>query len=446
VTPRTIRFRKAELDRPDINNLISITGFSPETELLVCNQSIEVAPFELATGTATINFSVSTGELLSRPEIDGSCRVEDEAGELLYRYTLNGTPSTQMDVLIGSVRIAGIAGSCNLVATADVNGSNTEFGRFTLDIEPGTDVVIDIGAPDLAITTPQPGICVADDSVLVTGTVQDDGDVASVTVNGEAAQLNAIAENSYSFSISVPLVAGLNNLEIQAVDTSGNQITDNRTVNQDSAAPTVTWSPADGQTVFDESIEVFGTVFDESDIASLMLNGESVSLVPTDVNGEYTFSTTITLVEGTNVLTLVARDTSGCEDTVQVRNIQYQLQPPVTGVTRSKGYWSNHPDSIEYVLDQFGSITRCDGVELTSVCDVVSTLKLKGNKNNANAKRQSAAAALNCWAFGCDSQIEPASACSNALGSGLDDFNNSGTNLALPDELSGFSADPKFCR
>jgi len=127
-------------------------------------------------------------------------------------------------------------------------------------------------------------------------------------------------------------------------------------------------------------------------------------------------------------------------------------EPPVpSGITRTPGFWKNHPAAVGQNLP----VDFC-GASITEVCDAVDLLSTKGGGLN-QFTRHAVAAALNCNAFGCPDGIqdlldEGNAACDTgdgdydygSTGTILDEFNNSGD--SLPSGLDQSSADPHFCR
>jgi len=129
-------------------------------------------------------------------------------------------------------------------------------------------------------------------------------------------------------------------------------------------------------------------------------------------------------------------------------------------VTRTLGYWKNHPTVIDGSFDGpdgFSSLLPQEfcGETVDQVCDAVELLSSRGGGIN-NFKRQAMAALLNCEAFGCPSNIsdliaEGSAACAGvpngfdfgAAGATLDEYNNSGDDLDLP--FQSPRALPKFC-
>ncbi|MEZ4366557.1 MAG: hypothetical protein R2939_09755 [Kofleriaceae bacterium] len=103
------------------------------------------------------------------------------------------------------------------------------------DKDLGSDDGLDLRAPRIAVSSPARGTIVGDVStVTVTGVVTDDDDqVASVTVNGVAAEVTATG----AFTAEVPVGAGVALLAVTATDAAGNHATDTRAVLAGPTAP-----------------------------------------------------------------------------------------------------------------------------------------------------------------------------------------------------------------
>jgi hypothetical protein len=136
-----------------------------------------------------------------------------------------------------------------------------------------------------------------------------------------------------------------------------------------------------------------------------------------------------------------------------------KCEPPPSGITRTLGYWKNHPTVIDGSFDGPGGfpgllpLNFC-GEYIVEPCDAVAFLSTDGGGIN-NFKRQGMAALLNCQAFGCPGDIfnliaDGSNACASGdmfdfdtAGFVLDVFNNSGDDLDLP--FQSPPAYPKFC-
>ncbi len=90
-----------------------------------------------------------------------------------------------------------------------------------------------LGAPALDITSPKDGATIAAASVTVTGTAHDSGGIASLTVDGHAVKVN----DNGSWSTTVSLSKGSNEIDAVAKDDTGNTSTASVTVTSTSGGP-----------------------------------------------------------------------------------------------------------------------------------------------------------------------------------------------------------------
>ncbi len=128
--------------------------------------------------------------------------------------------------------------TCSITAQARVNGSWTVFGQFSVQMTPGAEQVIEIGAPTLTVESPAPGASTDNSTITVTGTVTDELGV-EVTVNGVTATLTPTGNpDEQTFSATIPLGSGANQIVTVATNSSGQTATDTRTVTLTNAAPT----------------------------------------------------------------------------------------------------------------------------------------------------------------------------------------------------------------
>ena len=169
-------------------------------------------------GDVSITFSVVGGGLLSFPSLSGSCTRRNESNQTLYTYTFSafgGAPGIrQENVQEGIVNFTGQEATCTVTAVARVGGSNVIFGRFTIDVVAGAEIIVDIGGPTLDVQFPVPDEVIDATSIVVTGKVTDDVGVAGVTVNGVAATSTSTGNPNdpaeVSFSATIPIVKGPN--------------------------------------------------------------------------------------------------------------------------------------------------------------------------------------------------------------------------------------------
>lgn len=255
-------------------------------------------------GSVTVKYRVTDGQTLSYPKITtqwpAKCSYFDQAGELLYFWRPNVRVYDQQDVLTGEVVFHGPDAYCNdIKAEATVGGSITTFGIIDVEVISGVDVVIDIGGPTLSVDV-SPNTVFASESITVTGKATDDIGITSVTVNGYNAQISSSNNpndgNEVLFSVLVPLTLGENTLFTIARDNSNKTGSDSRKVYRDSAAPTLDFTPNDGDsfTAPITNVTINGTVSDDNDISLLTINGNKVELTKLSP-GSYNFSYTLPL-------------------------------------------------------------------------------------------------------------------------------------------------------
>jgi len=296
-----------------------------------------VRDLSYAIGTATIIFRVKGDGTFSSPRLRGYyCYKRDENNQTRWSYTFNAKNASQQDVEEGSVTFVGMEGTCHIDAFANVDGSEVSFGQIIVDVVPGADIVIDIGAPVLNLEFPEPDHITSTRSITVIGTVTDDVEVASIMVNGIAATLstnNPDDPNEVSFTAEIEFMdLGPNELVIVATGSSNKTATDTRTVYWDKGPPTLSWTPEDGAISSSLKITLEGTATDDAGIANIIVNSDPVdfeSTENTDDPNEVSFSAPIILnEEGGTPVTVIATDIS-TQSTTQTNMVTYMPnQPP----------------------------------------------------------------------------------------------------------------------
>jgi hypothetical protein len=237
------------------------------------------------------------------------------ANPILYAYGYAYGPS--QEVLKGKATFVGVPADCQLTASAIVNGTRTTFGQLAVTVLPGTDIEQDIGGPTLTIVTPASESYTTEASVDVTGTATDDVGVTSITVNGADAAFsssnNPNDAKEVSFTKTLDLSMGPNIVKTVASDASGKSGSDTRTVYRDTGLPTLNWTPADGSQTSGATVSVQGTATDEAGISAIKVNNAAVDFTSSDNlsdPNEVTFSTTVSVVDGANVIEVSATDKS----------------------------------------------------------------------------------------------------------------------------------------
>ncbi|MDA8020339.1 MAG: Ig-like domain-containing protein, partial [Thermoanaerobaculia bacterium] len=168
--------------------------------------------------------------------------------------------------------------------------------------------------PQVAIGSPADGALVGDVAITVSGTAIDPN-LSTVTVNETPSVVSASTWNAQG----VPLREGSTTLTARAEDLAGNVAEATRTVILDTEAPQVTITdPVAGTLVPDATYEVRGTVIEEHldriDVSVTAVSTGDTSTVRASVDGS-TFFVDVPLADGTNQITVTARDRLGATST-----------------------------------------------------------------------------------------------------------------------------------
>jgi YD repeat-containing protein len=199
------------------------------------------------------------------------------------------------------------------VSATDAGSNNTTVTRT---------VIRDDTPPTLTVTNPVNGVITKQATIAVAGSVHDSTAV-TLTMNGIPVTIGGAG----SFNTQFSLVEGINTITFVATDAAGNSSTITRTVRKDATAPTLSISsPIDGTTTNESTILVEGTVYDSTAV-TVTINGTTVSTSPAGA-----FSYPFSLVEGTNVITVIATDAAGNSTTVS-RTVHRSSVPPAITVT-----------------------------------------------------------------------------------------------------------------
>jgi RHS repeat-associated protein len=155
---------------------------------------------------------------------------------------------------------------------------------------------------------------------------------SKVTINDVAVSLTNL-----NFSKAVALNEGLNLITIKVMPPGNPQwATIQRRVIRTSNPPYLkVLAPVDGQVVKDSQITVSGQVSSLTPV-TVTVNGKAAT-----VSSGYFSSSSITLVDGPNKLTVVATDQNGLTSQVVLTVKRDQTPPLLTGVTPADGVWLN---------------------------------------------------------------------------------------------------------
>src|SRR6185369_14268194 len=178
-------------------------------------------------------------------------------------------------------------------------------------------------------------------TITLSGTASDSGrgnnGISSVTVNGvNASGGTASGSGTANWSRNLTLSQGANNITVVARDNSSNQnsTTKSITVNYqpvDSTGPSLSiTSHSDGQTVSNSTITLSGTASDSgrgnNGISSVTVNGVNASGGTASGSGTANWSRNLTLNQGANNITVVARDNSSNQNST-TKSITVNYQP-----------------------------------------------------------------------------------------------------------------------
>ena len=191
-------------------------------------------------------------------------------------------------------------------------------------------------APVLAFTSPTAGAYITNNKPTITWKVTDaDSGVNSstigITIDSGSKITSGITKTAIaggfqcSYTPTTALTDGSHTIKINASDNDGNAATQvSVKIKIDTVPPTLTLSnPTDGLVTNNKSLTVSGTTNDvTSSPVTVKVNGTAVTVSSTGA-----FSTTVTLTEGSNTITVVATDTAGKSSTV-TRTVTLDTKAP----------------------------------------------------------------------------------------------------------------------
>jgi len=185
----------------------------------------------------------------------------------------------------------------------------------------------DVAPPSLNVKAPLDGQIVNTLSITIEGVAKDDLYVATVTVNGNPANMRPDREAAFMYAATI--VPGKNILKIEARDGIEKLAAKTLTIVSDPEPPILSGNVSAGTIVVTaQAYEIKGAASDNIEIASLTLNGENQpghgAVVP--------FQKTINLNEGENKIIVEARDTAG-NVTTGTLTVKYDKGAPEIEIT-----------------------------------------------------------------------------------------------------------------
>ncbi|MDD5485914.1 MAG: Ig-like domain-containing protein, partial [Methanocellales archaeon] len=245
-----------------------------------------------STDTITVNGTASDNIALSKVEV----KVGSESWQ-----TASGTTSWSKQVTLAN-------GSNIIYARATDTSYNTGETSITVTYNPPPDTT----TPTISITCPASGQVFSTDTITVNGTASDNIALSKVEVKLNSGSWQT-ATGTTSWSTSVTLANGSNIIYARATDTSYNTGETSITVTYnpppDTTTPTISITcPASGQVFSTDTITVNGTASDNIALSKVEVKLNSGSWQT--ATGTTSWSTSVTLANGSNIIYARANDTS----------------------------------------------------------------------------------------------------------------------------------------
>jgi len=294
--------------------------------------------------TAGANFltAVATDQAGNSSSVTNKVTLDSEAPAitisapaqgLITKQTSAAVSGTVTDASPTTVTVNGVSapvgtgGSFSVTVPVNTEGSNAitvvATDAASNQSTASRSIIRDTQAPVLTIASPAAGFLTNQSTVSVSGTVAD-ATALTLTANGVALTVDA----SGNYTGQVPLAAeGANVIAFVATDAATNQSTQSRNVVRDTQAPVLNLTaPTDNSVTKTSTLSLVGNVFDASPVA-VNVNG-----APVIVDGTGALSGSVTLVEGANILNVVATDGAG-NSANQVRRVTLDTQAPVITIS-----------------------------------------------------------------------------------------------------------------
>jgi hypothetical protein len=309
----TVRIR---LDNEDWTDLGKVTAFNklmavPDGTHLITVQGEDVAGM---LGNATINLTIDTlpPQLLLVSPQEGHLtntsllEVEGRVQEVGLEIVINDVPQTigSDNVFKETVRLFEGPNLIKVWAQDRAGNIRWLFVNVTLDTLP----------PILSVDSPPDYYLTSEQSIDVVGRSEAGAEVF-------VGPFITTVEADGTFSLPINLTEGTNLITVTARDPAGNPSLVFLHVTLDTIAPMVTIEePVDGLLTKDDKIRVAGSV--EMEDGLVISVGGSVAFP-----SEGRYESTVDLVEGTNLITVIARDAAGNEAHTNVTVIRRTIPP-----------------------------------------------------------------------------------------------------------------------
>jgi flagellar hook assembly protein FlgD len=180
------------------------------------------------------------------------------------------------------------------------------------------EIILVTKPPEIAISAPANDLWTNESLIIVTGAVPEG---ASLKVNGQEATVGTDGQ----FEREVILQEGDNILRIEATDDVGNVTSQEIIVHRKSAAPSLSVNVEDGTTFQQAEVQIIGKT---DSGATVLVGGQGVT-----VSSLGEFQTTVKLLNGENLLEVVAQDQAGNTTKLQ-RRLKFEVTPPESELAR----------------------------------------------------------------------------------------------------------------
>ncbi|WP_346008392.1 Ig-like domain-containing protein [Janibacter terrae] len=271
------------------------------------------------TPTITGTSDVIDGEITLTID-DGDPITVPTDGDGNFTYT----PTTPLD-----------EGAHTVEASATDEAGNTATDQADFTIAP-----VDTTPPVIEITEPTDGSTTTDTTPTITGTSDViDGEITLTIDDGDPITVPTDGDGNFTYTPTTPLDEGAHTVEASATDEAGNTATDQADFTiapVDTTPPVIEITePTDGSTTTDTTPTITGTsdVID-GEITLTIDDGDPVT-VPTDGDGNFTYTPTTPLDEGAHTVEASATDEAGntATDQADFTIAPVDTTPPVIEIT-----------------------------------------------------------------------------------------------------------------
>lgn len=192
----------------------------------------------------------------------------------------------------------------------------------------GTIIFIkDMVSPNVTFTSPQNGTVTKDQTVTITGVVDDPTAIVWFWMTGASIP---VVNGKFSSPYDMGTGDGTRTIYINATDQAKNTTNASLTIIRDTTAPQITIiAPQDGTYTNNTTVNIGGTITDENPDSVIVSvnNGPAQQMTLEGTN----FSRTATIQNKTNTLTIQAKDKAGNTATA-TRTVYLDQDPPITAI------------------------------------------------------------------------------------------------------------------